>query len=145
MDSLRKVQKRSIREKREYCGWILYEEAEERLLPSSIVPGIHDGCVMPRVKNGMSVVASFHTHGNHSPEYYSEVPSEIDVRGDFKYGTFGFVATPGGRVWVIDPYTRLISQVCGEGCVPKDPNYDPKDYGNIPEVMDEEQIFDYFR
>lgn len=143
VDSLSKVQERSIREEREYCGWVLYDE--KRLFPSDVVPGSLDRCKMPEVPRNSRIVASFHTHGNHSPEYYSEIPSQLDVAGEIQARTFGFVSTPGGRVWVIDPFERLISEVCGEGCLPVDPNYDRDDYGYIPSTITTNQLYAFFR
>ncbi len=143
MEQLRSIQVRSIVERREYCGWIYVIDG--RLVPSQIVPGKYDRCKMPKPPRGARIVASFHTHGNHSPLYLSEIPSDLDVKGEISMGTYGFVSTPGGRVWVTDPFNERIVEVCGEGCLPQDPNYRSSDYGKIPRVMKAETIFNFFR
>ncbi len=74
---------------------------------------------------GMAPLASFHTHGSHSSDYDSEVPSLTDIQSDISSQTDGYVSTPGGRFWHIDWRKQRAQMVCGEGCLPQDPNYTP--------------------
>ena len=38
-------------------------------------------------------------------------------------GVYGYVATPGGRLWLNIFDEALAVQLCGPGCVTADPNY----------------------
>ena len=44
--------------------------------------------------------------------------------GDFYFGIDGYVSTPGGRVWRVEPDVQAALLICGQGCVAVDPNYD---------------------
>ncbi len=128
--ALKELQPRSIEDDTEYCGWVLYENGQLKV--SKIRQGQKDRCRMVDPPPRAQIVASFHTHGGHDQRYYSEVPSLQDMLGDFADETYGFVGTPGGRVWLVDPYQKSVYQLCGEGCIPKDENYDPLDSKRIP-------------
>lgn len=142
IQALSTVQQRSYTEKVEYCGWVI--EKDEEIRATEIIRGNFDSCELPQPPKGSVILASFHTHGNHTPDYSSEFPSVIDVQGDFETDVFGFVATPGGRVWVVDPFEETISQACGPGCVPVDPTYNEEDYAYIPERFTREMIYGYY-
>lgn len=135
LDSLQTV---SFNERREYCGWIVDDGTN--IFATKAVPGDESSCVIDDPKDSHVILASYHTHGQHNPEYWSEAPSPDDIESDFDLEVYGFVSTPGGRVWVIDPYQEEIFQVCGEGCVTSDPNYDPDDYPEIPQSGSEKEI-----
>jgi hypothetical protein len=53
----------------------------------------------------------------------AELPSLSDVNADIKDGVDGYVATPGGRLWLIDTRAGEIRMICGLGCLPSDPNF----------------------
>ena len=78
------------------------------------------------------VVASYHTHGGYDAELDSEVPSTDDVKSDVADRTFGYIATPGGRVWLVDWRDRSARQLCGLDCVTADPDFVPGQAGWIP-------------
>ncbi len=69
-----------------------------------------------------TTVASFHTHGQYLDGYDSEIPSFDDAKGSIDIGYDDYLGTPGGRFWVIGADGRSIL-LCGEGCLPSDPNY----------------------
>ncbi len=142
IESLRQFQVRSFTEKVEYCGWIY--ELNGELATTGTVRGEFSSCQLPEPPNGSVLLASYHTHGNHTPDYSSEFPSAVDVQGDFATDLYGFVATPGGRVWVVDPFDETIRQACGAGCLAVDPTYDEADYAYIPEMFTREMIYGYF-
>lgn len=141
VNALNSLQAQSFRDKREYCGWVL--DDGNALSVSKIATGTIDSCDLPETPAGYAAVASFHTHGNHNPDYYSEVPSSDDVEGDFMEETFGFVGTPGGRVWLIDPYQEEIFLLCGEGCIAVDAQYDAADYPSIPDGFTQQSLEQY--
>ena len=49
-----------------------------------------------------------------------ELPAARHLEEDFAQNIDGYVATPGGRVWLHIAAERLTFQVCGRGCVPSD-------------------------
>ena len=132
--ALAQLQAPSIRQGREYCGVIARAPSGVyRVLPAR--RGRADSCLpSDRGTRGLAVVASYHTHGAYGAEYDSEVPSLDDVRGDMEEGVHGFVSTPGGRLWHIDPRTGRARQVCGTGCLPADPRFVAGDWGPIARV-----------
>jgi len=56
----------------------------------------------------------------------NETPSTIDLENDIRLGLNGYVSTPGGRVWRTNPDTKDTVQVCGLGCVTRDPGFVPR-------------------
>ena len=126
---LNSIQGRSIRESREYCGFIV-RRPDGILETSRILPGGEDFCEI--MQSSQNVIASFHTHGSYSPRYDNEVPSLNDALSDIEAGTDGYVSTPGGRVWRIDHETRIIEQLCGLGCVTSDPRNNTRHGAPVP-------------
>ena len=120
----------SIAESREYCGYI-YETDDGGLATTPITRGGEDFCDLPEPDD--TTLASFHTHGGFSDKYDNEVPSIDDVTGDFDAGIDGYVATPGGRVWLIDYEAQIIRQICTALCITSDPDNDPEDAGFVPQ------------
>ena len=119
------LQSQSFANDIELCG-IIFEDSEGDLGTTPILEGEQANCNIAYFDEpGMAPIASFHTHGSHDREYDSEVPSLDDLRNDFDSGMDGFVSTPGGRLWRIDSSARLARQVCGERCLPQDPDYRP--------------------
>lgn len=119
---LNDLQTRSIAESREYCGYIYRQPGSGRLAHTLSPAGAVDFCDYGFAPT--TTVASFHTHGNHSVDYDSEVPSVDDLAGSVEIGYDDYLATPGGRFWLVgaDGVARLI---CGPGCLISDPAYRP--------------------
>lgn len=140
VEALAALQDQSIEEQVEFCAYIVTDGATLSTAP--IQRGDKDGCSILEPKSG-EVVASFHTHGNHDPGYWSEVPSETDVDGDMADGIPGYVGTPGGRVWVTDPNDGSVEVLCGVGCIPADPNYRAEDTEPFDDEMTYEQLVAY--
>lgn len=120
------LQPRSIAENREYCG-VIHRASGGKLFVGAISSGEEATCACNSNQRTSMVVASFHTHGPHSSSYDAEVPSITDLESDFALGSYGYVATPAGRVWLIDPYQQHATLLCGRGCVTADPSYRPAD------------------
>lgn len=127
---LSSIQTRSIRERREYCGYF-YLDAAGQLQATPPIAGTVATCDMPAPRVGQGIIASYHTHGAYGQGYDNEVPSAVDLLSDFDFGIDGYVSTPGGRVWLVDFQTRTTRQICGRGCVISDPNFVPEDEAQI--------------
>ena len=113
----------SIADEREYCGLIGIDK-QGQLTATKPRKGRESSCLPPSTSwTGMTVVASYHTHGSYSHDYLTEVPSFDDMRTDIEDGTDGYVATPGGRLWYIDARAREARLICGVGCLVRDPNH----------------------
>ncbi|WP_224824649.1 DUF4329 domain-containing protein [Cognatishimia sp. MH4019] len=124
------LQPRSIAENREYCGYF-GRDATAAFVASQPNPGGSDYCDLDITEHGFEVLASYHTHAAFDTEAENEVPSDIDLLSDIGDDVYGFVATPGGRVWLTNPDTRRARQVCGIGCVTSDPQFIRGDAGPI--------------
>ena len=118
------LQVRSIAENVEYCGCFGID-ATGRLAATKAVRGSEDSCLPDVPPAGFEALASYHTHGAYSLESDSEVPSVDDMLSDLEEGVDGYVATPGGRLWLNIFDEELAVQLCGPGCVTADPNYRP--------------------
>ena len=127
---LRDLQLVSFRENREYCGYIGLN-ADNQLMRTEYSRGVEAGCALPQIPPEMRVMASFHTHSTYSPLYASEFPTSQDLASDAQLDVDGYIATPGGRLWYHDSDTLTVRQLCGPGCLPQDPNYDPRDDGPL--------------
>lgn len=119
-----RVQAQSIEENREYCGLIGFDHGDF-LVATGPVPGDMDSCDPSGTTEDIEVIASYHTHGAFDPEADSEVPSVDDLLADFEEGIDGYVATPGGRVWLNLVEEKLTYQLCGRNCVVSDPEAKP--------------------
>jgi len=106
----------------EYCGYIGYD-ANGVLIASDPTMGGADSCLPDDPHTIDTLVASYHTHGAYSDAYFNEVPSGEDVEGDEAEGIDGYVATPAGRLWYVDTQDMIVSQICGIGCLPRDPQF----------------------
>ncbi len=129
----------SIRENREYCGYIGFDAAG-RLVHSQPARGDLESCEPDDPLELEVIVASYHTHAAYSPDYYNELPSAEDMEGDEAEGIDGYVATPGGRLWYIDTEDMVISQICGIGCLPKDPDFVAGDLGIIAQSYEYDEL-----
>ena len=129
----------SIRDNREYCGYIGFDD-DGRLAFSQPARGDLESCEPNDPDELAVIVASYHTHAAYSPDYYNELPSGEDVEGDEAEGIDGYVATPGGRLWYIDTEEMVISQICGIGCLPKDPDFVAGDLGIIAQSYEYDEL-----
>lgn len=137
---LASVQKGSFQGNREYCGMIGRTAAGE-LIASPARRGRTNGCDARGFDDkSVKPVASYHTHGGYDPNADSEVPSISDMDMDMHDQVVGFVATPGGRLWIVDPNARMVKQVCGIGCLPKDPRFRSGTAGPIPKSLTRKQL-----
>ena len=137
---LASLQRGSFRENREYCGMIGRTPAGE-LIASPARRGRTNGCDARGFKDrSIKVLASYHTHGGYQANADSEVPSVSDMDMDMHDKVVGFVATPGGRLWIVDPKSRSVKQVCGIGCLPKDPRFKSGMAGPIPKSLSRKQL-----
>lgn len=120
----------SIKENREYCGYIgLTLNGEFQATPPR--RGRKGSCQTKDIPEGFRVLASYHTHGSFSVKFDSELPSSDDLLADIEEGVDGYIGTPGGRVWFTDARAKKTVKLCAEGCISADPNYDPSDAPNI--------------
>ena len=115
------IQPLSFRDNVEYCGYVGFD-ANDNYVASRIIRGKTDECA-PEWPENFEPFASFHTHAGFDREAYSEVPSVTDMESDEDEGVDGWVATPGGRLWFIDTNDMIASQICGIGCLDKDPKF----------------------
>lgn len=124
-EQLNALQAQSFAENVELCG-IIFETRDGELGVSRETSGDVSTCDIAFFDEpGMVPVASFHTHGRHSPLYDAEVPSVTDIESDVAIGMDGYIATPGGRFWHIDHERAVATMVCGPGCMEQDPRYVP--------------------
>ncbi|MEM6594265.1 MAG: DUF4329 domain-containing protein [Pseudomonadota bacterium] len=138
--ALSSIQDASFVADREYCGMIGLTDADE-LIVSPARRGRSSGCDFRGFADPtIRPVASYHTHGGFNPLYDSEIPSVDDIDMDYHNKVFGFVATPGGRFWMIDYRYRSVHQLCGVGCLPSDPTFVKNMAGEIPEHMSRREI-----
>jgi len=119
------IQPRSISENREYCGYFgTLPNGDFTVTPAK--RGAPAGCTPPNPPANMRVLASYHTHAAYAPRFDSEVPSATDLEGDIAEGINGYIATPGGRLWFSDGAAQKTYQLCGVGCLPSDPRFQPE-------------------
>ena len=89
------------------------------------------------------MLASYHTHGAFDLGYFNEIPSDIDMESDAAFLLNGYVSTPGGRLWYVDTDEMQVRQICGIGCLPKDPNFVEGADGKIEEVYSYQDLLGY--
>ncbi len=134
------IQNNSFIADREYCGMI-GRNSNGNLVVTRPRKGRRDSCLpRPFRTNDVDVLASYHTHGSYDFDADAEVPSVDDFDADFDEGVLGFVATPGGRFWIIDPDRDLVRQICGIGCLPSDPDFEQGVAGRIPKKFTRAQL-----
>lgn len=120
---LTQLQQQSFAEDVELCG-LLAQNSDGDVITRTVEVGDAGTCDIAYFNvRTLYPLATFHTHAAHNMRYDSEVPSTIDLQSDMAGRLDGYVATPGGRFWHIDWQTGTARQVCGEGCLPVDPNY----------------------
>lgn len=124
-DQLGAMQARSFESDVEPCA-IIFEDSDGDLGTTPVKGDAEATCdILYFDEPGMAPLASIHTHGSHDRRYDSEVPSLTDLQSDIASRTDGYVSTPGGRLWRVDWQRQRAVQVCGEGCLPQDPAYEP--------------------
>lgn len=133
-DILTDLQYASFAVNAEHCGYIGLDRAGQIMI-SPISRGTEDSCTMPQPPSGMTLLASFHTHGTYSPYYASEFPTTDDMLTDAAENIDGYISTPGGRLWYVDTDTMTVRLLCDRGCLPQDPRYRPEDDGPLRSVM----------
>ena len=139
-EQLGALQQRSFAKDVELCA-VIYEDSDGNLGATKLQEGDVASCsTITFDVPGMAPVASFHTHGSYDLNYDSEVPSMVDIESDIASGSDGYVSTPGGRFWRIDAAAQKAIQVCGEGCLPQDPDYKPCPPGAIAQEYTRSQL-----
>lgn len=124
------IQAQSIADRREYCGYF-FRDAAGQIKATPPRRGTFATCSMPAPRRGDGIFASYHTHGAFGRQYDNEVPSTTDLLSDFQLGLDGYISTPGGRIWRVNNATRDAQQVCGLGCVTRDPGFVPRNERNV--------------
>ena len=128
---LTRLQPLSFEKRREYCGFIGYNNNAE-LVATEATAGSQASCGAPW-PDDLAVVASYHTHGAFDLGYFNEIPSDIDMESDGEFLLNGYVATPGGRFWYIDGRAQETWQICGTACLPVSPGFYKGVNGEIAE------------
>lgn len=117
-----KIQPRSIADNVEYCGYFGYDRTN-KLVATLATRGEQDSCDPAEPPQGFAILASYHTHGAYTQDADTEVPSIEDLQGDIEEEIDGYIATPGGRLWVNSAEERLAFVLCGRGCVKADKRF----------------------
>ena len=120
---LSQLNARSFSESREYCG-ALGTDPKGREVHMVPWRGTNDSCGSGPSPADWDRVIDYHTHGSFDLGYMNEVPSTNDVQYTMNRGNPHYLATPGGRLWRIEPSNGVSVLVCGPRCLPTDPNYD---------------------
>lgn len=137
---LTSLQIRSFQTGREFCG-LLGRDPEGRIIATRPKKGRVDSCIPHEFRNrDVDPLASYHTHGAYEHDADSEVPSYEDLRADIDEGLIGFIATPGGRLWVTIPETQNAEQICGLRCLPQDRFFQKGDWGFIQDAYSLRQL-----
>jgi hypothetical protein len=128
------LQHRSFRSGREYCGVFGYDR-KGRIVAVKPRSGGSASCTAIWPHARIRVFASYHTHGIWDSGYDSEVPSVEDLETDMEDGMHGYISTPGGRLWFIDGPKGIARLICGPGCLPVDPAFEPEPDGSVPGLL----------
>jgi hypothetical protein len=135
------IQEKSIADQREYCGYFGYNDAGE-LIATEPVKGEEDSCQAEPSDEMVEVIASYHTHGAFHYEADAETPSSADLEADIAEETDGYVATPGGRIWMNDFETERATLLCDRNCTVSDPNYDSQAFPPVEGSYDLDGLYD---
>lgn len=132
--TLQALQRASIDENVEYCGYII--EAEDGALKvAGPEKGTPIACKTPLVYKPNKLLSSFHTHGGYDPAAISEVPSSIDFDAVASEQVDAFIATPGGRFWQLQFKTGIARLVCGPtNCLFRDSSK-KKEPDEVPQTL----------
>lgn len=138
--TLASIQNNSFIANREYCGMI-GRNTKGHIVITRPRKGRQDSCLpRPFRTNDVDVLASYHTHGSYDYDADAEVPSLDDFDADRAEGVFGFVSTPGGRFWLVDPERGRVRQLCGIGCLPQDADFEQGVAGKIRKSFTRAQL-----
>lgn len=121
---LNKAQALSFAKGKEFCGLIGFNQRDE-LVATEPAAGDANGCQPGGEQENIEVIASYHTHGSYTEAADTEAPSPDDLEADFAENIDGYVATPGGRLWLNLMELRETVLLCGPGCLATDPAYKP--------------------
>jgi Domain of unknown function (DUF4329) len=127
---LNALQPASIRQNREYCGYIGVD-ATGALVATRARRGNTDSCLADEPPQDLNIIASYHTHAGFEPDFDSEVPSLDDMLADRDEGIDGYVATPGGRLWFVDTLKMQARELCARPCLAADPDFSPGVFGKV--------------
>lgn len=116
------IQVKSITENVEYCGYLGFD-ADGELAATDEKRGEMDSCLPDDPPPGFEVLASYHTHGAYTIDADTEVPSLDDLQGDIEEDIDGYIATPGGRIWLNLAEEQISILLCGPGCVTYDQSF----------------------
>ncbi len=133
------LQRPSIRQNVEYCGYLGYDRGG-KLTASKPTRGDEASCLADDPLNIAVITASYHTHGAFSEDYFGEIPSGDDMEGDEEMGIDGYVSTPGGRLWYVDTTEMETWQICGIGCLARDARFRPGADGRIRQSYSYKQL-----
>ena len=117
-----KIQIKSIMENVEYCGYFGID-ADGKIAATRAKRGLRDSCEPEEPPIDFDILASYHTHGAHSVDADIEVPSVEDMLADIDEGIDGYIATPGGRMWLNLIDEEVAYMLCGPGCVTADARF----------------------
>ena len=121
----------SFAEDIEVCGYFGLD-ASGAFIASNPVGGTNDSCTVRDIPEALvDIVASYHTHSSFDAGADSEVPSVDDVLSDMGEQVFGYIGTPGGRLWLVDWRTASATQLCGLYCLTSDDDFIQGDAGRI--------------
>ena len=135
------IQELSIANEREYCGYFGYNDAGE-VIATKPKKGLEDSCQAEPSDEMVEVIASYHTHGAFHYEADAETPSSTDLEADLDEGVDGYVATPGGRIWMNDYDTERAIMLCGRNCTVSDPDYDSTAFPPVNGSYDLDGLYD---
>lgn len=114
----------SINEAREFCG-LIGVDAAGQFVATRARRGGASSCLPPQTAGpGITVLASYHTHGAYNPDFLTEIPSFDDIRTDIEDDTDGYIATPGGRLWYVDARAKEARLICGAMCLVSDVRFE---------------------
>lgn len=114
---LRSIQPASLSDNTEYCGYIAFEQSTNEVVRLDPVRGNVSNCAAPLPGPGYILVASYHSQGAPDRSKNSERPSYQDAIADTQDGVIGYVSTPQGNLWLVDPRTKLAYELCNDGCI----------------------------
>ncbi len=116
------LQPKSIAQNTEYCGYFGID-ADDNFVATRPTKGDTDSCLADEPPEDLDLFATYHTHGGYMFDADSELPSLNDLEADIDEELDGYVATPGGRIWLnsIDRETAIM--LCGRNCTVSDSEY----------------------
>ena len=106
--ALNKVNPRSIRENREYGGWVYRAKGDSYSFTSARSGALDHVSLGPKPQ---ATQASYHTHGGNNPGFDGEHFSASDIRSDNQQGVDGYLGTPLGRFLYYNRSSGSISQI----------------------------------